>query len=400
MFGEKLDAKEIKMRAKENEQQVTQFLRDIIAIPSFSGEEGKVIERISQEMKSVGFDEVFVDHMGSVVGRIGNGKTKILFDSHIDTVGIGDPNAWKVDPFKGKLENGIVYGRGASDNKAAIACMVYAGKIIKQLGLESDYTFYAAGIVQEEDCDGLAARSLIEDYGLRPDYVVLGECTNLDIYRGHRGRLEIIVRTKGKSCHASAPERGENAVYKMMPIVKGIEKLNAKLKKDKFLGKGSIAVTHIDCKTPSYNAVPDACSIYLDRRLTFGEDKELAVSQIKSLKDFGDAEIEIPVYDKPSYKGFVKKVEKYFPAWALDEKHVLVQNGLECAKAILDKEPGISKWVFGTDGSYTMGIAKIPTIGFGPGREEHSHSIEDQVQIEHLVISTAFYALLPQMFMR
>ncbi|MCX8173461.1 MAG: M20/M25/M40 family metallo-hydrolase, partial [Thermoplasmata archaeon] len=156
-----MDAKEIKRKAAENEAKVARFLQDIIAIPSFSGEEGKVIERIGQEMKSVGFDEVFVDHMGSIVGRIGSGKTKILFDSHIDTVGIGDPEAWKFDPFSGKLEKGIIYGRGASDNKAAIACMVYAGKLIKQLGLESDYTFYAAGIVQEEDCDGLAARSLI-----------------------------------------------------------------------------------------------------------------------------------------------------------------------------------------------------------------------------------------------
>lgn len=396
----KLDAKGIKRKAKENRQEITKFLREIIAIPSFSGEEQKVVERISEEMKTVGFDEIFVDYMGSVVGRIGNGKTKILFDSHIDTVGVGDPKAWKVDPFKGELKDGIIYGRGASDNKAAIACMVYAGKIIKQMGLEADYTFYAAGIVQEEDCDGLAARALIEDYGLKVDYVVLGECTNLDIYRGHRGRLEMIVRTMGKSCHASAPERGENAIYKMMPIVRGIEKMNEKLKKDKFLGKGSIAVTHIDCKTPSYNAVPDECSIYIDRRLTFGESKELAISQIKNMKEFNDAEVEIPFYDKPSYKGYVKKVEKYFPAWALDEKHELVQKSVECAKTILEKNVRISKWVFGTDGSYTMGIAQIPTIGFGPGREEHSHTVDDQVPVEHLIASTGFYAMLPQMLTR
>ncbi|MGB9636630.1 MAG: YgeY family selenium metabolism-linked hydrolase [Thermoplasmata archaeon] len=400
MVGEILKAEEIKSLAKEYEANVVNFLRELIAIPSISGEEGKVVERIGLEMKNLGFDEVFVDHIGNIVGRIGNGKTRILFDSHIDTVGIGDMSAWKFDPFKGKLENGVVYGRGASDNKAAIACMVYAGKIIKQLGLESDYTFYAAGIVQEEDCDGLAVRSLIEDYGLKVDFVVLGECTNLDIYRGHRGRVEMEIITKGRSCHASAPERGENAVYKMMEIVKGIEKLNSRLMKDRFLGKGSVAVTHIECKTPSLNALPDECRVYLDRRLTFGEDKELAIAQIKNLKGFGDAKIEIPTYEKPSYKGFVKKVEKYFPAWALDEKHPLVVKGIECATEILGKEPAISKWVFGTDGSYTMGIAGIPTIGFGPGREEHSHSVDDQVPVEHLVKSVAFYAHLPQVLMR
>jgi putative selenium metabolism hydrolase len=400
MGGEKMDIENVKAGAQSHEEKIVKFLRDIIAIPSLPAEEGMVIERIRQEMQAVGFDDVFIDHMGSVVGRIGNGKTKILFDSHIDTVGIGDPNAWKFDPFKGKIENGIVYGRGASDNKAAIACMVYAGKLIKELGLESDFTYYAAGIVQEEDCDGLAVRSLIEDYGLKVDYVVLGECTNLDIYRGHRGRLEMKVIMKGKSCHASAPERGINAVYKMAPLVRDIEKLNSKLKKDRFLGKGSIAVTQIACKTPSLNAVPDECSIYLDRRLTFGEDKELAVSQIRNLKSFGDARIEIPIYERPSYRNYKKVVEKYFPAWALDEKHELVQKGVDAAKLVLGRDPTISKWVFGTDGCYTMGIAHIPTIGFGPGREEHSHSVEDQVPVEHLVKSTAFYATLPVMLMR
>jgi len=381
--------------AKKYENDIVKFLRDIIAIPSTSCKEKEVVERIAKEMEKVKLDKVFIDDFGSVVGVIGNGKKKVLYDSHIDTVGIADPTAWKFDPFKGKYEDGIVYGRGASDNKAAIATMVYGMKIIKELGLESDVTLYSAGIVQEEDCDGLAVRSLIEDYGLKPDYVVLGECTNLDIYRGHRGRMEIKIVTKGVSCHASAPSRGDNAIYKMMPIVKGIEDMQPKLKDDKFLGKGTIAVTAIECKTGSYNVVPDECTIYIDRRLTVGETKETTIEELKSIKGAENAKIEILQYDSPSYKGFKKPVEKYFPTWVLPEEHELVKAGAKAAEMVRGSKPKIDKWVFSSDGVYTAGIAKIPTIGFGPSEEKWAHTVNDQVKVEHLVKAAAFYALFP-----
>ncbi|MEK6623429.1 MAG: YgeY family selenium metabolism-linked hydrolase, partial [Bdellovibrionota bacterium] len=261
-----MEPKQILARAEKYAPEITQFLRDMISIPSESCQEKGVIECIKKEMQKVGFDEIKIDKMGNILGRIGKGKRVIAMDAHIDTVGVGDPKAWKIDPFKGKLENGIVYGRGASDQEAGMAAMVYAGKIIKDLKLEGDYTLWVTGTVQEEDCDGLCWQYILKEKVLNPEMVIITEPTNLGIYRGHRGRMEIGVTTKGVSCHGSAPERGINAVYMMAKVVNEIEKLNTRLANDSFLGKGTVAVSYIDCKTPSMCAVPDRAFIHLDRR--------------------------------------------------------------------------------------------------------------------------------------
>ena len=278
-----LDAKKVMSQAYKYEEEMTQFLRDMIAIPSESCQEKEVIERIKKEMKKVGFDEIKIDKMGNILGRIGNGPRVIAMDAHIDTVGIGDPNAWKHGPYQGKLENGIIYGRGASDQEGGMASMVYAGKIIKDLKLEGDYTLWVVGSVQEEDCDGLCWQYILKENVLnpRPEVVIITEPTNLNLYRGHRGRMEIGVTTNGVSCHGSAPERGKNAVYMMAKVVNEIEKLNERIRGDDFLGKGTVTVSYIDCKTPSLCAVPDRAYIHLDRRLTKGETKESAIAEVK-----------------------------------------------------------------------------------------------------------------------
>ncbi len=389
-------AREVNQAAASIEKPLVRFLRDLIAIPSPSCEEKGVVERVRVEMEKTGFDEVVVDRMGSIFGRIGSGKTTILYDAHLDTVGVGDPSAWAHDPFKGKLEGGIVYGRGASDNKGAAASMVYGGKILKDLGLLGDFTLYVLGSVQEEDFDGLAIQYAIEhSIPRRPDFVVLGECTNLDVYRGQRGRVELQVRTRGVACHASAPERGDNAIYKMMPVVQGIERLNERLADDPFLGQGSVVVSKIECDTPSLNAVPDNCTIYVDRRLTAGETIETALGEIRGLEGFGEAEIIVPKYTRPSYTGHVIEKEVYCPTWVLEEVHPLVQAGVRAARAIRGEDPRVSKWIFSTNGVATMGRLGIPTIGFGPSREEYAHSVQDQVSVEHLVKAAGFYALFP-----
>lgn len=386
---------QIKEKAKGYEKEIVRFMRDVIAIPSVSCQEQAVVERIAAEMRLNGFDEVRIDAIGNVIGRVGNGPVKILYDSHIDTVGIADPKAWAFDPFQGKLEDGIVYGRGASDNKAAIVTMVYAARIIKDLGLTGDYTLYVVGVVEEESCDGWAVKEMIEKEGLVPDYVVLGECTNLAIYRGHRGRIEFKAVTKGVSCHASAPERGENAIYKMQPIIKGIEDLQFRLKEDPFLGKGSIAVTMVECKTGSLNVVPDECTIYIDRRTTVGETMESCFSEIKAIPGAQEARIEMLCYDDQSWTGYAKCTEKYFPTWVLPEDHILVQSGANAARLLFGHKPLIDKWTFGTDGSSLMGKLGIPTIGFGPSEEKWAHTVNDQVSIDHLIKATMFYALFP-----
>jgi putative selenium metabolism hydrolase len=378
---------------------IVAFLRDLIEIPSFSSEEGDCIKRIKEEMEKVGFDDVKIDAIGNVIGTIGNGPRKILYDSHIDTVAIADPTAWEHDPFKGAIKDGIIYGRGASDNKAAIACMVYAGKIIKELGLlPDDITLYIAGVVQEEDCDGWAVYEMITTQGIKPDCVLIGECTNLAINRGHRGRCEIKVTTKGVSCHASAPERGLNAVYKMVPIIQGIEKLQGNLKDDPFIGPGSIAVTSIECKTGSLNVVPDECTIYIDRRMTVGETTESSIEEIKALPGAEEAEVSLLQYETPSWTGYTPEWDKYFPTWVLEEDHPVVQAGMDCGKALFGEMPPTSRWVFSTDGISTMGRLGIPTIGFGPAEERHAHSVDDQVRIDHLTKSAMFYSLFPAVY--
>ena len=384
--------------AHSYEGDIVRFLRDLIAIPAESCQEGPVIARIRQEMEKVAFDEIRVDPMGNILGRIGSGKTIIAMDSHTDTVGVGDPKEWKRDPYQGKVENGYVYGRGACDQRAGMASMVYAGKLIRELDLLGDYTLWVVGSVQEEDCDGLCWLYILQEDGIRPDCVVITEPSKLGIYRGHRGRMEIEVHLRGKSCHASAPERGDNPIYKMSRLVQEIERLNERLKDDPFLGKGTIAVTEIRSLSPSLCAVPGACSVHLDRRLTAGETKESAVAEVRALAGAEDAEIEILTYDVPSYTGLRYPMEKYYPTWVIEESHPLAVASVATFRALWNKEPVVDKWTFSTNGVASMGLKGVPTIGFGPGEEEVAHSVEERVPIRHLVDAAQFYAAFPLVY--
>lgn len=395
---ETLNREQLAALAESYEPDIVRFLRDLIAIPAESGHEGPVIARIRQEMEKTGFDEVRIDGMGNILGRIGSGKTVVMMDSHTDTVGIGDPQEWGWDPYRGKVENGYVYGRGACDQRAGMASMVYAGKMIKQLGLGGDYTLYVVGSVQEEDCDGLPWLYILREDGIRPDCVVITEPSSLRIYRGHRGRVEIEVHLRGKSCHASAPERGDNPIYKTARLVAEVEKLNTRLRADPFLGKGTIAVTEIRSLSPSLCAVPGACSIHLDRRLTAGETKETALAEVKALPGADAAEIEILSYDTPSYTGLRYPMEKYYPTWVLEESHPLTQAAVRTYRALWKKSPVVDKWTFSTNGVGSMGLMGVPTIGFGPGEEEVAHSVFERVPIRHLVEAAQFYAAFPLIF--
>jgi len=373
-----------------------QFLRDIVAIPSYDSQIGPVGDAVGARMADLGFDEVRHDAMGNILGRIGNGPRTLLYDSHIDTVGVGDPAQWQWDPFKGKLENGIIYGLGAGDEKCSTPPMIYALAALKKLGLAKDWTLYYFGNM-EEWCDGISGNALVEHEGIRPDFVVIGEPTEMQIFRGHRGRTEISVTFKGRSCHASEPERGDNALYKAIPFIQGIEGLHQELKTrpDPFLGAGSIAVTNLSTVTPSLNAVPNECSLYIDRRMHPAETKEVILRELSRLPNAEQAEIVIPMYEEPSYTGFAFPVEKVFPAWALPEAHPLVEAGKATFASCYGQPPKISKWVFSTNATYWMGKAGIPSIGFGPGEERWAHSVLDQVPAEEVAQCATFYAMLP-----
>jgi putative selenium metabolism hydrolase len=384
-------------RVSDRGEAMITFLREICAIPSMDSQIREVGERVAEEMEQLGFDEVRFDQMGNVLGRIGSGPRTLLYDSHIDTVGIGDPDAWDWDPFVGKVEDGIFYARGACDEKGSTPGMVYGLAIARDLGLLDDTTAYYFGNM-EEWCDGLSGQALVEVEGIRPDYVVIGEPTRMQVYRGHKGRVELRVVAKGRSAHAASNELGDNAVYKMLPVIAGVRDLGPQLPADPFLGRGRITVTGITCRAASINAVPDECTIVIDRRLTFGETRDDAMAQVRTLiprQHEADFAVSMLQYDEPSYTGFVLPVEKYYPAWALPEGNALVRAGLETVRRLWGDPETPGKWNFSTNGTYWMGKAGIPAIGFGPGDEVHAHTVLDQVRLNDVVRSAAWYALFP-----
>jgi putative selenium metabolism hydrolase len=398
------DREAILARAQKYTPNMVRFLRDMIAIPSESAQEAKVIERAKNEMEKVGFDEIKVDGLGNLLGRVGNGPRVIAMDAHLDTVGVGDPSTWRRDPYRGEVSNGIVYGRGACDMEGAMAAMVYGAKILKELDLLGEATVWVTGTVMEEDCDGLCWQYILKEKILAPEVVVITEPTNLGVYRGHRGRMEMEVRTQGLSAHGSAPERGVNAIYKMAGIIADVEKLNERLagSMDPFLGKGSITISDVRSTSPSLCAVADSCTVHLDRRLTKGETIEKAVSEIEALPSVKSANAKVTVleYSVPSYTGLVYPTKKYYPTWVLDANHPAVTAGAAAAKLILGAAPRIDKWSFSTNGVATCGMFGIPTIGFGPADERWAHTPEDQCPIEHLTLAAAFYAAFPRSYLK
>lgn len=371
------------------------FLQDIIRIPSPSTKERGVIERGAEEMERVGFAQVFIDEVGNAVGRIGSGEGKrLLYDAHTDTVGIGDPSAWSRDPYRAAIEEGVLYGRGAADDKGALAAMIYGAQSLINAGLDLRGDLYVVGSVQEEECEGYALGLLCQR--LKPDAVILGEPTDLQISRGQRGRIMLLVTSYGRSCHASTPQLGVNAIYGMNKVIRGVEALNSKLAPHPFLGPGSVAVTRVEGAGASLNAVPDTCRAYLDRRLTRGEDEALAISQVEEIiKERGvRAEVETVVYEGRSHTGYPFRKKKYFPPWLLEEEHPLIQMATRTVKKTLGYEPQIIAWRFSTNGVATKGELGIPTIGFGPGEEAQAHSPDEHIPVADVVKAARVYAQL------
>ena len=395
-----MSIQEIQKRVNTSREEMIQFMLEICEIPSMNSKIGPVGERIQAEMKKLGFDEVRFDKMGNTIGRIGNGERVIVYDSHIDTVGVGDRSEWKWDPFKGKIEDGVLYARGACDEKGSTPGMIYGLAMARDLGLLEGWTAYYFGNM-EEWCDGIAPNTFVEvDPKVKPDFVVIGEPTKMLVYRGHKGRLEMKVTSRGRSAHAASNHLGDNAIYKLLPVIAGIRDLEPQLGDHEFLGHGKITVSDMLVQTPSINAVPDAAVIFIDRRMTFGETKEQVRAQVEALIPYehkDTVKLEELFYDEPSYTGFVFPVDKYFPAWALDKDHQLVQAGQSAREQIGFPPAPSGKWNFSTNGIYWAGKAGIPSIGFGPGDEETAHTVNDSVSLEDMVKATEFYAILPSL---
>jgi len=381
---------------------MVKFLRELVAIPSESTGEKGVIERARTEMNATGaFDKVWTDGMGNLFGKIGHGPRIIAIDAHCDTVGVGDPGEWKHDPYKGKVANGRVWGRGAGDQEGAIPAMVYAARIIRDMKLPLDaFTLYIVVTVMEEDCDGLCWQYIVQEDNFRPDVVVVTDSTDCKILRGQRGRMEIGVTATGRSCHGSMPHKGDNAVYKIAKIAREIEKLNGKLGKDPFLGNGTITVSYVDCKTPSLCAVPDRAYLHIDRRLTTGETKARALREVReAVRRAGvKAKVEVPMYERASYTGLTYPTEKYFPTWLMAEESLPVQSAVDTYRALFRRKPTVSRWTFSTNAVSINGMFGIPCVGFGPAPESVAHTVNDSVPIKQIVDCAAFYATFPYVY--
>lgn len=394
------DYRNLRNRVESYRDAIVSFLSEIVAIPSFDGDIRAVAARVERELRALGFQDVHYAPYGDIVARIGGaGEPRsaeartLLYDSHLDTVGVGDEREWKHGPFSAAIENGMMYGRGTVDEKGSTPPMMYGLKIAHDLGWLQGITAYYFGSI-EEWCEGLSAQVFAEQERVRPDRVVIGEPTNLRVCRGHKGRVEIRVTARGRSAHGASHWLGDNALYKMQDVIRAIPDLDARLPDDPFLGRGSIVATHVDVRAGSLNVVPDRCSIVLDRRLTADETAEQAVEQVRALLPSRDFEIEVLRYAQPSYNGCVREHEQIFPVWQYDESHPFVQAAVAASREIgLDTTTG--KWNFSTNGAYWAGVAHIPSIGFGPGEEEIVHTVDEHVRVEDVVRATEWYALLP-----
>ena len=428
-----LDYSAIKQAAENAKSEMSRFLREMISHPSESCEEEGVVRCIKAEMEKVGFDKVEIDGLGNVIGWMGEGEKIIAIDSHVDTVGIGNRANWKEDPYKGYETDEIIYGRGGSDQEGGMAAAVYGAKIMKDMHLIPEgYRLMVVGSVMEEDCDGLCWQYIVNKEHIRPEFVISTEPTDGGIYRGHRGRMEIRVDVKGVSCHGSAPERGDNAIYKMADIIADVRALNnngcddstqirglvkmldPKYNPDhyedaRFLGRGTCTVSQIFYTSPSRCAVADSCAISIDRRMTAGETWDTCLDEIRSLpsvKKYGDdVKVSMYMYSRPSWKGTVYETEAYFPTWINKESAAHVKALIDAHKALfgdrrrspesqreIRNRPLTDKWTFSTNGVSIQGRYGIPCVGFGPGAESPAHAPNEITWKQDLVDCAAMYA--------
>jgi len=395
-----IDYDKVKEVAESYRADMSAFLRSLIKNKGMSCQEEAKSRLIIAEMDKLGYDRTQIDGLGSALGYIGNGPKLLCFDAHIDTVGVGNIDNWDFDPFEGYEDDEVIGGRGGSDQLGGIVSAVYGGKIAKDLGLLDDrFTYMAAGTVQEEDCDGMCWLYLIEEEGIKPDWILSTEPTDQGIYRGHRGRMEIKVEVSGISAHGSAPERGDNAIYKMAEILLDVRDLNDKLHFDPFLGKGTVTTSEIFSSSPSRCAVADGCWISLDRRLTNGETWQSAIAEVEALPSVQKWGGKVSMYDYRSHAwtGVEYGQECYFPTWVQEESDPHVQAAIDAHRALFG-EPRVDKWTFSTNLVATAGRHGIPGMGFGPGKEAQAHAPNEIQWKDDLVRCAALYSVLGKVY--
>ncbi len=381
------------------QKQIVDLCSKMIQIPSITGNEKELVGFLKKEMKFLGFDQVNIDKMGNIIGKIngnGSGKT-ILFDGHLDTVSAANTSAWTRNPFGAEIENKRIYGRGASDMKGALAAMIMSAAFIKEDGgVNGD--IYVSGTIFEEVAEGCALDSVLDE--INPDIVIIGESTELNLNTGQRGRAEVIIKTNGIPAHSSNPDKGVNAVLKMIKLIEQIRELPEPV--CPVLGEGSLVLTDIiSSPYPGASVLPDSCIVTFDRRLLLGDTIAGVLEPIDNIianlsmedKTFS-GEVCIAEISLETYTGYNVKHRKFAPAWTLDKNNSLIEKALSALKKSGLVSVEIGSYSFCTNGSSSAGIHNIPTLGFGPGRENQAHVNDEYIEIEEMIKSCkGYYAL-------
>ncbi|MBK9601237.1 MAG: YgeY family selenium metabolism-linked hydrolase [Anaerolineales bacterium] len=375
----------------EIKKELVEFAQSLVRTKSLSGQEEAVIRLIEKRMIDLGYDEVIIDSMGNILGRIGSGEKSILFDSHVDTVEVKDESKWDFPPFSGDIVDGRLHGRGSVDMKSAVAASIYAGAIAKKMGFTSGKTVYVSCTVFEEDCDGENLKHLFKELDLKPGYVVICEPSDNVITLGHKGKAQVSIKTHGVSAHGSAPEKGVNAIYEMAEIIQRVDKANLELMRKGEM-RGTLVMSRISSVSASLNAVPSECEVYLDRRIIPGETEDDIRREMDQLIKDKNASWEVGTLHRKSWTGMEITYEPFHLAWKIDLSHELSKACIAAYQENFGSEPNqYDFWDFSTNAVTPVSMG-IPTIGFGPGEYKLAHMRNESCKVDQILDACSFYA--------
>ena len=384
----------------KQDEELIALCRELIRRPSVSGEEQAAAEYLRSTMLSLGYHGAETDRYGSVLGCIRGSRPRpaILLDAHIDTAPVGDPALWTHDPFGGEIQGDRLYGRGTSDMKGSVAAMVLAAaRFAKDTGGDFQGTIWVSCSVQEERFEGVACREIARL--AQPDYVIVGEATGTALNIGQRGRAEVVVETRGVSCHSANPEKGVNAVYHMLAVIEEIRKIVPH--EHPALGKGILELTDIiSAPYPGASVVPSRSRATFDRRTLVGEDEKVILEQVEeAIRRAGEkipglkARACLAEGTGTCWTGETISAKRYFPAWLVPEDSDFVRKAVAgLGDAGIDAP--VSHFAFCTNGSHFCGEAGIPTIGYGPSLETLAHVRDEYIEIEQLTRACRGFAAI------
>ena len=389
----------LKHYMQKREQEMVEFLASLVRIKSITYEEGAAIAWLRTKLEEFGYDEVLVDQAGNCLARMGSGNTRVLADAHIDTVDPGDPLDWGFNPLEPRIVNQSISGRGVVDDKGPLTALVFAGRAIKDLGLDTEVSFYLSASISEEDVEGSCVKAMMDQLSWRPDAIIIAESSDNHIIRGHKGRALIRMEVKGKAAHASEAQMGENALIKAIPLIQALDSYD-ECPSDDFLGKGTLEVTKVICDTPSLNTIPGKVTVIADRRISAGETKQELLTELQTMLKLSNATASIDMENVTTYTGYTINQEDYFPSWVLQETHPLIVCAKEAFLQVTTKPPIVTKWNFCTNATYLCGITGIPSVGFGPGDHSLCHSDHEILSFEELITASQIYTMIALLFAR